>query len=174
MGKESEIKQAIRNIAAFNSGITLFEATVVESKDTECIIKYQGLELKNVRLVCGFSNSTSTIIIKPAVGSTVLVADLSNGKMRDLVVIMVERAETVFFNGGTLGGLINIENLTTKLNNLTDKVNALVDLFNGHTHLVNTTGSSTAQSGTAVAPSTQAQKATNFDKSDYEDQTIKH
>lgn len=168
MGKESEIKQAIRNIAAFNSGITLFEATVVESKDTECIIKYQGLELKNVRLVCGFSNSTSTIIIKPAVGSTVLVADLSNGKMRDLVVIMVERAETVFFNGGTLGGLINIETLTTKLNNLTDKVNALVDLFNGHTHLVN------AQSGTAVAPSTQAQKATNFDKSDYEDQTIKH
>ena len=168
MGKESEIKQAIRNIAAFNSGITLFEAIVVESKDTECIIKYQGLELKNVRLVCGFSNSTSTIIIKPAVGSTVLVADLSNGKMRDLVVIMVERAETVFFNGGTLGGLINIETLTTKLNNLTDKVNALVDLFNGHTHLVN------AQSGTAVAPSTQAQKATNFDKSDYEDQTIKH
>ena len=174
MGKHSEIKHLIRDIAAPNGGAALFEAEIVESKDTECTIKYQGLLHKNVRLVCGFSQSLTTVIVKPANGSKVLVADLSGGKMRDLVVIMVERAETVFFNGGTLGGLINIETLTTKLNNLTDKVNALVDLFNGHTHLVNTTGSSTAQSGTAVAPSTQAQKATNFDKSDYEDKTIKH
>ena len=174
MGKHSEIKQLIREIASTGGGATLFEATVVESKDTECTIKYQGLEHKNVRLVCGFSQSLTTVIVKPAVDSTVLVADLSSGKMRDLVAIMVERAETVIFNGGELGGLINIGTLTTKLNNLTDKVNALVELFNGHTHLVNTTGSSTAQSGTAVAPSTQAQKATKFDKSDYEDQTIKH
>jgi len=105
MGKESEIKHLIRDIAAPNGGAALFEAEVVESKDTECTTKYQGLLHKNVRLVCGFSNSTSTIIIKPAVGSTVLVADLSNGKMRDLVVIMVEQSETVIFNGGELGGL---------------------------------------------------------------------
>ena len=122
MGKESEIKQAIRNIAAFNSGITLFEATVVESKDTECIIKYQGLELKNVRLVCGFSNSTSTIIIKPAVGSTVLVADLSNGKMRDLVVIMVERAEKITVDSGT-------KSISKRLDEIENEINILKDII---------------------------------------------
>ena len=174
MSKESEIKQIIRNIAAYNSGLTLFEAEVTESKDTECSIKYQGLEHKNVRLVCGFSQSLTTMIIKPEVGSAVLVADLSNGKMRDLVVLMEEKAETVIFNGGKLGGLIKIEELTKKLNDLTDKVNALVEAFNSHTHIVNTTGTADAQKGSAAAPTAPAQKAAKFDKTDYEDETIKH
>ena len=174
MSKESEIKQLIRNIAAYNSGLTLFEAEVTKSEDTECVIKYQGLEHKNVRLVCGFSQSLTTMIIKPAVGSTVLVADLSGGKMRDLVVLMVDKAETVIFNGGELGGLVKIEELTKKLNDLTGKVNALVDAFNSHTHIVNTTGTAAAQSGSAAAPTSPAQKAATFNQSDYEDSTIKH
>ena len=63
MSKESEIKHLIRDIAAPGGGATLFEAEVVESKDTECTIKYQGLQHKNVRLVCGFSQSLTAIII---------------------------------------------------------------------------------------------------------------
>ena len=156
MSKESEIKQLIRNIAAYNSGLTLFEAEVTESEDTECTIKYQGLEHKNVRLVCGFSQRLTTMIIKPAVGSAVLVADLSNGKMRDLVVLMVEKAETVIFNGGELGGLIKIAELT-------DKLNALVNAFNAHVHPV--AGNTT---------STIAQPLQLFNKADYEDEKIKH
>lgn len=156
MSKESEIKQLIRNIAAFNEGLILFEAEVTKSEDTECVIKYQGLEHKNVRLVCGFSQSLTTMIIKPAVGSTVLVADLSNGKMRDLVVLMVENVEKVIFNGGELGGLIKIEELT-------DKLNALVNAFNAHVHPV--AGNTT---------STIAQPLQLFNKADYEDEKIKH
>ena len=131
MSKESEIKQLIRNIAAYNSGLTLFEAEVTKSEDTECVIKYQGLEHKNVRLVCGFSQSLTTMIIKPAVGSTVLVADLSNGKMRDLVVLMVEKAEKVIFNGGELGGLIKIEELKTQLNKMTARIDGIINAIKG-------------------------------------------
>ena len=165
MGKHSEIKQLIREIASTGGGATLFEATVVESKDTECTIKYQGLEHKNVRLVCGFSQSLTTVIVKPAVDSTVLVADLSSGKMRDLVVLMVEKAETVTINGGNetitinggeLGGLINIAALT-------DKLNALVNTFNTHVHSV---------SGNATLTTTQ--QAQTFNQTDYEDTKIKH
>ncbi len=156
MGKHSEIKQLIRSIASTGGGATLFEATVVESKDTECTIKYQGLEHKNVRLVCGFSQSLTTVIVKPAPKSTVLVADLSSGKMRDLVVLMVEKAETITINGGELGGLINIAALT-------DKLNALVNTFNTHVHSV---------SGNATLTTTQ--QAQTFKKSDYEDTNIKH
>lgn len=156
MGKHSEIKQLIRSIASTDGGATLFEATVVESKDTECTIKYQGLEHKNVRLVCGFSQSLTTVIVKPAPKSTVLVADLSSGKMRDLVVLMVETAETITINGGELGGLINIAALTNKLN-------ALVNTFNTHVHSV---------SGNATLTTTQ--QAQTFKQSDYEDTKIKH
>jgi len=118
MSKESEIKHLIRDIAAPNGGAALFEAEVVESKDTECTIKYQGLLHKNVRLVCGFSQSLTTIIVKPAVGSTVLVADLSGGKYRDMIVLLVEKAECTTINGGTLGGMVNIGALTDALKSL--------------------------------------------------------
>ena len=131
MSKESEIKQLIRNISAYNSGLTLFEAEVTASEDTECVIKYQGLEHKNVRLVCGFSQSSTTMIIKPAVGSTVLVADLSNGKMRDGVVLMVENVEKVIFNGGELGGLIKIEELKTQLNKMTARIDGIINAIKG-------------------------------------------
>ena len=118
-----------------------------------------------MRLVCGFSQSLTTVIVKPAVNSTVLVADLSSGKMRDLVVLMVETAETITINGGNetitinggeLGGLINIAALTNKLN-------ALVNTFNTHVHSV---------SGNATLTTTQQAQA--FKKSDYEDTKIKH
>ena len=118
MSKELEIKQLIRNMAAFNSGLTLFEAEVISSEDTECTIKYQGLEHKKVRLVSGFSQSLTTMVIKPAVGSAVLVADLSCGKMRDLIVLMVEKTETVVFNGGELGGLVKIVELKNALDSI--------------------------------------------------------
>ena len=122
MGKHSEIKQLIRSIASTDGGATLFEATVVESKDTECTIKYQGLEHKNVRLVCGFSQSLTTVIVKPANGSKVLVSDLSNGKMRDLVVLMVEKAERITIDEGT-------KSITKRLDEIEAAINSLKDTF---------------------------------------------
>ena len=97
MSKESEIKHPIRDIAAPNGGAALFEAEVVENKDTECTIKHQGLLHKNVHLVCGFSQSLTTIIVKPAVGSTVFVADLSGGKYRDMIVLLVTIGRRFYF-----------------------------------------------------------------------------
>ena len=78
--------------------------------------------------------------------------------------ITVDASAEIVFNGGGNGGLINIGALT-------EKINALVDTFNGHTHVVSTTGSATAQSGTAEAPMSKAQA---FNRSDYEDKLIKH
>ena len=122
MGKHSEIKKLIRSIASPEGGATLFEASVVESKDTECTIKYQGLEHKNVRLVCGFSQSLTTVIVKPAVDSTVLVADLSSGKMRDLVVLMVENAKSITIDEGT-------KSITKRLDEIEAAINSLKDAF---------------------------------------------
>ena len=47
--------------------------------------------------------------------------------MTNLVVVAVDVAESITINGGKLGGLINIEALTAKLNEL-------VRVFNSHTH----------------------------------------
>ena len=103
------------------------------------------------------------LLIIPAVGSAVIFGSLT-GDLGNLVVLQVDRAEQIVINGGKLGGLVNIQALT-------DKLNELVRAFNSHTHLVNTTGSATAQSGTAQAITKQT---ASFNASDYEDQKITH
>lgn len=164
----------IQNIAASNKGLTLMEAEVSAVQDTTISAKIQGLEHKNIRLVAGFSGGVGTLIIKPAVSSKVLVADLSNGRLRDLVVLLTEQADTIQINGGELGGLVNIQDLTDKLNGLAKTVNDLVTAFNSHTHLVSTTGTAAAQTGTAQAVQSQAQQADTFSAEDYEDTKIIH
>ena len=94
----------------------------------------------------------------------VLIADLSDGLMRDLAVIGWSEVDTITMNGGDFGGLVKIQELTNKLN-------ALVQAFNTHTHPVTTAGTAAAQTGTAAATTGQA---TQFRKSDYEDEKIKH
>ena len=172
MSKESEIKHLIRDIAAPGGGATLFEAEVVESKDTECTIKYQGLQHKNVRLVCGFSQSLTTIIIKPAVGSTVLVADLSGGKYRDMIVLMVEKAELTTINGGNLGGVVNIEALKETLNSLKQYCENLKYSISAGFQSV---GESTSASGSAAKTTFEtAMQNQNITIKDMEDKKIKH
>ncbi|MEG1673212.1 MAG: hypothetical protein RR298_06810 [Alistipes sp.] len=81
--------------------------------------------------------------------------------------------EGVVINGGGLGGMIKIRELTAK-------VNELIDAFNNHTHeipsgSVAVTGSATAQANAApvsVPAITSRHKAVVV--SDYEDKKVKH
>lgn len=72
------------------------------------------------------------------------------------VLVLAAQVAEVRVRGGKLGGLVNIETLTQKLN-------ALVDAFNTHTHPVS--GSVT------LAPSIPA---ASFTAGDYEDDKVKH
>ena len=109
-------------------------------------------------------------MVIPVDGSQVLMIAIKGSD--EYAVVMCEKADKVLIdadteiviNGGNNGGLIKIQELT-------DKINALVDAFNKHTHQVNTTGSATTQTGTAAAVVTQAAK---LNKSDYEDEKVKH
>ncbi|MDR1274596.1 MAG: hypothetical protein LBK12_08600 [Odoribacteraceae bacterium] len=76
-------------------------------------------------------------------------------------------------NGGTLGGLVRIEALTSKINDL-------IEAFNAHTHellpgAVAVTGSPTAQSNPApvMVPAITSQHPA-VSVSDYEDEHVKH
>lgn len=90
-------------------------------------------------------------------------------------------AKEIVFNGGNKGGLININDLTTKINEFIDK-------FNQHTHQVdsitvpgngliaptgggNVTGSSTATEGNVKVSGSQVSK---LNQTDYEDTKVKH
>ena len=78
----------------------------------------------------------------------------------------------IVMNGGGLGGLVKVQELTNKLNEL-------IDAFNAHTHEIMTggiavTGSATAQSNAApVAIPAITKKQQHVSASDYENAKIK-
>lgn len=86
--------------------------------------------------------------------------------VQDGITLDIDKDAAVF-NGGDLGGLINIADLTGKINGLVGTVNSFISSFNGHTH--------TGTHGPTSAPVVSfGDTAAQFKRGDYEDETVKH
>lgn len=79
----------------------------------------------------------------------------------DKTVKILINAPLVEFNGGQLGGMVKVIDLTEKLNNLENLVNNLIGLYNLHTHPVISEGAPTGPTGstegTVLTPTEQAE-----------------
>ena len=130
------------------------------------------MEVRDIRLRASLTERERQMLVVPKIGSAVILGSLS-GDLADLAVLQVDEIERIEINGGQLGGLINISELT-------DKINALIDMFNSHTHSLPTgTVAVAGNAGTMSNPSEVLvpevrRKAEKFNKEDYEDNTIKH
>ncbi|MBQ9255012.1 MAG: hypothetical protein IJ180_09605 [Bacteroidales bacterium] len=164
MDNYTQIRKALQDICRQEGNNYVFTADVQKVEGQMCEVVVGDLVLSEVRLCSVIDGNDNNLVIEPKENSKVLVMDMSGGQMRDLVVIKVSEVESISVNGGKLGGLIKIDELTRK-------INSLIDTFNNHTHLVNTTGSASKQSGTASAT---MNKMESLNKSDYEDEKIRH
>jgi hypothetical protein len=161
MSKDREIKEVIQQMAGeggHSQGL-FFVADVVSASDDECVISIDGLELTGVRTGAIIDNNDKKLRVKPKAGSKVMVADLYGDK-RTLMVVAFSEVDTITINGGNLGGLVNVAQLTNKLNQL-------VNTFNTHIHPA-------VLGESPVTVSVTASQAATFSKSDYEDTKIKH
>lgn len=170
MSKERECAEKLRAIVGKEPfGTYLAKVTKVDSSEAVCTVErvFDGMVIEDVKL-----NATITkdegIVISPKQNSHVLITSIDGlnwfvSLYSAIDKITIDAESKIIFNGGENEGLIKIEKLTQKLNDL-------VRTFNNHTHQVNTTGGPTAQSGTTAMPS----PASEFDKSDYEDENITH
>ena len=166
----SDIKQKLQNMCQSKQS-ALIMAEVKQVEDTTCNVAIDDLELRGVRLRAVVNNEESGIVVTPKVGSMVMITDISNGNMSDWAVIMYSEIETIAINGGKNEGLINIKDIT-------DKLNVLVDWCKNHTH----SGVITAVSGGSGAPAVGTNGNTGkpitspnaFNQSDYEDDKITH
>ena len=157
------------NIKRLNpTSMWLTQGEVVTVEDLTCTVKIGDAEIEGVRLRASLTGRDRQILTVPKVGSSVtlgcLTADLNN-----LVVLQVDEIEKIIVNGGELGGLIKIQELT-------DKINALVEAFNSHTHLL-PAGAVITSAGPSTNPVNVpaiTKKAAKLNKKDYEDETIKH
>ena len=154
-----ELRERLRGL---QTGDTAIWQGIVEAIDgLTCSVKVGALTVPGVRLRSSLTADEGSLTVVPKVGTAVTLGSLS-GDLSELVVIAVDHAErieasgTVTINGGELGGLVNIEALTGKLNEL-------VKMCNGHTHQ--------GVHGPTGKPLTEAKE---FCRRDYEDEFVKH
>ena len=155
MDQYRELATLIKQASSGGGRVTILQGIVKEVSGVTCTVEIGSLTVSDVRLRASEKQEETQILITPAIGSAVILASLS-GDMTNLVVVAVDVAESITINGGKLGGLINIEALTAKLNEL-------VQVFNSHTH--------TAPNGPTTPPTTTANQ---LQRKDYEDEKIKH
>lgn len=121
----SKIKFAVRVLAGTDKGESLSMAVceVVSVNGFTCNVKTvtgaAEVEIDGVNLCC---DDVDGMLIKPVVGSNVLVVFSATVGY----VLKYSEVDTVTYHGGTLKGLLKLEQTVEKLNNLENKVNDLI------------------------------------------------
>lgn len=107
-----------------------------------------GLEYFDIELGSG------SVIPYPIAGSLCLIGIVEGMETNGFLIsatevekIEVTASTEIVLNGGTLGGLVKVQELT-------DAVNKMVDTFNGHTHTITTPHGA----GSATAPTSSMEK----------------
>ena len=170
MTPERRLAENLKRINPVSMWMTQGEVTATDG--VTCSVKIGDAELEGIRLRASLSDNDRQILVVPKVGSAVVLGCIT-GDLNNMVVLQVDEIESITINGGELGGLIKIQELT-------DKLNELVDKFNSHTHsltsgTVNVTGSmGAATNAQPINVPAITSKASKFDAGDYEDETITH
>lgn len=177
MDKYKELADNLRRVLG-NKGVAISTGIVKSVSGILCEIEVGKLVVPDVRLRASETADDGEILLVPKVGTAVVFGSLT-GDLSQLTVLQIDHVESIkatgciTINEGKLGGLVNIEDLT-------DKLNGLVDKFNNHTHMLDigtvvVQGSPATQSNTSpiIVPSIDS-VAEKFNKSDYEDTNIKH
>ncbi len=101
MDKTSRIKELLRSITGTDRpsfGFRLMEVVAVEGD--LCRAKIDNLEIPDVRLSSIRYGSENGLLITPAEGSVILVADISCGNLRELCAVAYSEIESVRFHQG--------------------------------------------------------------------------
>lgn len=166
----TEEQRLLKNIKAAvgPAAITVYQGIVVSVEGVTCTVRFGKMDVSGVRLRASEAEQDAQMLIVPKKDTAVIVGSLS-GDLSQLAVLAVDVIERIEINGGKLGGLVNIEALT-------NKINELVTAFNNHTHTIPPSaivcGEYPNESPVNVPAITS--KAQQLDKADYEDETVKH
>lgn len=178
MDRSKEIRELLKDITG-GGGLPFVIGEVVSVESETCTVKVADrVTVGDVRLNASADGNEGNILVKPAVGSMVLMSDLSGGDLRELVVTAWSEIDTVtvrfkgdvVINGGENDGLVKVIELTEKLNNIEKDINTLKNKFSSWTPVVYDGG---AALKAAVTDWASRQLAETKQK-DIEDKRIKH
>lgn len=147
MDKRAQIASLLKGLTQ-TDGLIVFTAKVKSVEGNTCTVDYDGLALTDVRINPTTTSDDDKILLTPAVDSYVLIASLT-GDLSNLCVLTADRLasveitigeisvqydkEGIVFNGGELGGLVKLDDVTKKINALENQINQLKNIFNAWT-----------------------------------------
>lgn len=174
MSKTEEIANKLKELTMKLHTNTIGVVKSVSENEGICAVELDtDVVLGRVRLSAVISELTAPFLLIPVVGSYVGIEFVEKSDTQAYISKYTEVAK-IQMRSGEFGGLVQVANLTTKLNHLVSQVNTLIQKFNTHTHVVATTGTAAAQSGTAAVTLNTATNADNFNKTDFENTLITH
>lgn len=113
--KVFEIAGMVGNLAKQHQNVPIYHAKVlsVNEKNATCDVLYNNIEFKNVRLNAIITESTKRLLIVPAVGSMVLMMDLSKD-LREFCIIKYSVVDKLLFSNGTVQ--VNVDENVSVIN----------------------------------------------------------
>lgn len=169
MDRYKELHEQLAQLVGRARQTYLYQGIVTEVGELTCSVAVDGLSIPDVRLRASTQVDGAELLLRPAVGSVVIIGSLT-GDLDQLVLLQVDRAEEILINGGKLGGLIKVKELTDHLNTIERDVNSLKQAFSTWTPISNDGGASLKGS-----LASWASKPISLSKrSDYEDDKVKH
>ena len=168
MNEYSKLKDYLSGIGG--KGIAIIQGIVKSVSGKLCEVEIGNIVIPDVRLRASELDDGGEMLVTPKEGSAVIVGSLS-GDLSQLVVLQVDHIDSIVINGGELGGLINIEQLTEKLNAIEDDINSLKTAMGTSWVVAPQDGGAALKTAISTWAS---QQLTRSEKSDYEDEKIKH
>ena len=169
MDRYKELQGHLARMAERSKQTTIYQGIVTRVGDLDCEVEIDGLVIPDVRLRASMTADETQLIIRPAVGAAVIVGSLT-GDLDQLAILSVDKAEEVIINGGRLGGLIKVEELTTRLNTIERDVNQLKQVFSAWTPIPGDGGASLKGGVSSWA----GRQLALTKRGDYEDEKVKH
>lgn len=135
-----------RQLALHLSGLkarkaSLYQGFVKSVEGKTCTVQIDGLDVPDVRLRASTTDEESELILVPAIGSAVIVGALSDD-FGQLVLLSMDKVETITIHGGKQGGLVLAPSLVGKLNAIEDDLNNLKQAIKSAPTVPNDGGSS--------------------------------
>lgn len=104
------------------------------------------------------------------IGDTSAVIDADGLRFKTKNMSAVINSQNIIFNGGKLGGLVRVQDLTSRLNIIENDINALKNTLSAWTPVAQDGGAALK----AAAADWSAAMLTPSSRSDYENEIIKH
>lgn len=132
MDKNSKIRELIRKISGTDKPLFNFRLMEVVSVDGDlCTAKIGEFEIPDIHLASIKGGSENGILILPAIGSIITVADLSCGELRELTVCGYSEIDSIRIHKEDTTIMLDSKTVDIKVGNSTVSIEGGKIRFNG-------------------------------------------